>query len=162
MLEKATIILRELTADTGDSDFIVRVKIFNPVKRTLYAYGNPRRILYDNATNILTLCLHDQHVEADSIISRHLPEPNFVLLEGNVETEIKIYLPKIINRIRSAAERNGQGAISEQLQISEAKEIELEIAHQDTPFYYNPKIDNATQLKEWGRIIAKENFKLKR
>ncbi len=51
--------------------------------------------------------------------------------------------------MRSAAER-GTGPVFEELHISEAKEIEIEIAHQDTPFYYNPKMDNAEQLKAWG------------
>lgn len=161
MLEKEKIQLKAATADVEGESFIVSVKIFNPEQRTLYAYGSPRRILYDNATGKLTVCLHDQHIEEDSIISRHLPKPKFVSLEGDTETEVKISLPKVVKRIRSASERGGSGALIEQLRVFEAQKIELEIAHQDTPFYYNPKIDNAKQLKEWGHTIAKANFKLK-
>jgi hypothetical protein len=59
----------------------------------------------------------------------------------------------------SAAER-GTGPAFEELRISEAKEIEIEIAHQDTPFYYNPKIDNAKQLKDWGKMVASARFRI--
>lgn len=178
MLEKETIKLKDVSAqvetihrtkaqgsleedETTEDKFVVRVKVFNPETRTLYAYGTVRRYLYDQATQKLTLCLHDQHIEEDSPISPHLPRPKIVPLEGNTETEIKLSLPKIINRIKSAAERGGSGPLSEKLPISEAKEIKLEIAHQDTPFYYNPKVDNAKQLKEWGQQIAEANFNVK-
>lgn len=161
MLDKEKIELKSSTADVDEGRFVISIKIFNPEQRTLYAYASPRRILYDNATSKLRLYLHDQHIKEDSIISRHLQQPKFVPLEGRTETEVKISLPKVVQRIRSADERGGSGPLTEQLQIFKAKEIELEIAHQDTPFYYNPKIDNARQLKEWGRTIAKAHFKLK-
>lgn len=160
MLKNERIELKSITSEVEEKKFVIRIKIFNPEERTLHAYGSPRRILYDNATGKLTVCLHDQHIEEDSIISRHLPQPSFVPLEGKTETELKISLPRIIKRIRSAAERGGSGPVTENLRISEAKEFDVEIAHQDTPFYYNPKIDNARQLKEWGRTIAKAHFKL--
>jgi len=161
MLKKGKIELKASTADIEDKKFVISVKIFNPDKRTLYAYGSPRRILYDNTTGKLKVCLHDQHIEEDSIISRHLRQPKFVPLAGKTETEVKISLPKVVKRIRSAAERGGSGALTEHLRVSEAKEIELEIAHQDTPFYYKPKIDNAKQLKEWGSAISKAKFERK-
>jgi hypothetical protein len=162
MLEQESIELRAVTAKVEEGRFIVRVKVFNPKERTLYAYGEARRVLYDDATGILTVHLHDQHVEEDTIISRHLRQPRFVPLEGNTETEIALSLPKVIKRLRSAAERGESGPVSEQLHISEATRIELEIAHQDTPFYYNPKEDNARQLKQWGHTIAKGTFDLER
>lgn len=160
-MSKETINLRALTAEVEGEHLVVRVTIFNPEQRTLHAYREPRRILYDNATGKLTLYLHDQHVQEDSSISHHLREPRFVPLEGNTETEIKISLPKVMRRFRSVAETGGSGPITELLPVSEAKEVQLEIAHNDTPFYYNPRVNNAKQLKEWGRHIAKADFKLK-
>ena len=147
-------------AETREEDrYVVRIKVFNPESRTLYAYGEARRIRYDSASGKLILALHDGHLDEDSINAIHMRRPRFVSLEANTETEIKLALPKVINRIRSAAERAG-GPISEQLNISEAKEIEVEIAHQDTPFYYNPKVSMAKQLKEWGRAVTKAKFKI--
>jgi hypothetical protein len=161
MARKETVELRALTADVEQENLVVRLKVFNPAQRTIYAYGSARRILYDNASGRLDLYLHDQHVQEDSSIAHHLREPRFVPLEGNTETEIKISLPKVMRRFRSVAETGGSGPITELLPVSEAKEVRLEIAHNDTPFYYNPKVNNARQLKEWGRDIATADFKVK-
>lgn len=161
MLKKETIQLKSVTTSLEDEKFAVRVKVKNQENRTLYAYGSARRIFYDNATGKLTLYLHDHHLseEEEELISPHLRQPRFVPLEARTETEVKITLNPVLNRIRSAIER-GNGPLFEELRISEAKEIDIEIAYQDTPFYYNPKIANAKQLKEWGKIISKANFKV--
>ncbi len=161
MLKTHTIKLKAVTTSLEEGKFAVRVKVKNPEDRTLYAYGSVRRIFYDNDTGKLTLYLHDHNLseKEEKLISPHLREPRFVPLEAGTETEVKITLNPIMNRIRPAAER-GNGPLLEELRISEAKEIELEIAHQDTPFYYNPKIANAKQLKEWGKVISKANFKI--
>lgn len=160
MLEENAIqIVSGRTSIEGDQ-FVISISIKNPLQRTVYAYGKPRRIFYDNNTGKLTLFFHDHMDEKEEkIFSPHLKEPHFVQLEGKTTTEIKVKLNKVINRIRSGAER-GNGPLFEELRVSEAKEIHLEIAHQDTPFYYNPKIQNAKQLKEWGKMISKANFKI--
>lgn len=140
--------------------YVVRINVFNPENRTLYAYGDVRRIRYDNVTGKLILDLNDEHIDENSFEAVHLKRPRFVPLEANTETEIKLALPKVINRLRSAAERGGSGPISEKLQISEATELDVAIAHQDTPFYYNPKVSMARQLKEWGSAVTKADFKV--
>jgi|GEM_PF-1492546 len=176
MINKETIQLKNVSAQvenlkTADNDeerriakpeeaYVVRVKVLNPEDRTLYAYGRQRRILYDNATGKLTLCLHDQHIVEGHPIAEHLSVPPIIPLEGKTETEIKLSLPKTIDRILSAAERGGSPNFTEQLRISEAKEIQVEIAHQDTPFYYNPKVSMVKQLKEWGKAVATDRFKV--
>jgi hypothetical protein len=150
-------------ADVKTEDrYVVRIKVFNPENRTLYAYGDARRILYDKATGKLKLNLHDQDLDENSIIAMHVKRPHFVPLEANAETEIKLSLPKVINRILSSTARGGSGPISEQWNISEAKDIEVEIAHQDTPFYYDPKVPMARQLKDWGKAISKSTFRVDR
>lgn len=161
MLKKETIQLKTVTTSLEKDKFVVKVKMMNPENRTLYVYGSARRIFYDNATGKLTLYLHDHHLseEEEELISPHLRQPRFVPLEAGTETEVRITLNPILNRIRSAAER-GSGPLFEELRILEAKEIEFEIAYQDTPFYYNPNIDNSKQLKEWGKVISKGTFKI--
>jgi hypothetical protein len=65
-----------------------------------------------------------------------------------------------MKRFKSAAERGGVGPIIEELRVSEANEVDLEIAYNDTPFYARPEVDEATQLKDWGRTIARATFKI--
>ncbi len=62
-------------------------------------------------------------------------------------------IDKVLKRLKSHLETNGKAEI-EILNVYQAKKINVEIAHQDTPFYYNPKISNARQLKEWGKPIS--------
>jgi hypothetical protein len=161
MLKEQAIQLNEIKGQMEEGKFVIRVKINNPHDRTLYAYGSPRRTFYDNTTGKLTLLLHDQHLSAEEerIYSPHLRQPRFVPLEAKTETELVLKLEPVFNRLLSAAER-GTGPAFEELRISEAKEIDIEIAHQDTPFYYNPKIDNAKQLKDWGKAVAKAKFQI--
>lgn len=160
MLEREGIAIRGVTASTEEGKFVVRIKVHNPATRTLYAYASPRRILYDSATGMLTICLHDHHVEEGSVISRHLPQPRIVPLEGNAVSEVTLSIPPIIRRVRAATERGGAGGVVEELRVNEANEVRVEVAHQDTPFYYNPKEDNARQLKKWGKVVASGTFKI--
>lgn len=153
---------RSAKSDQQEEWFVVSVKVENPTDRTLYAYGSVRRVFYDNNTRKLTLYLHDQHLspEEEKIISQHLKQPRFVPLETDTKTDIKLTIPPVYIRTRTAAERGGSGPMTEELRVAEATEIEIEIASQDTPFYYNPKVDNARQFKEWGNIISKAKFKV--
>jgi hypothetical protein len=147
MLEKDTIQLNEVKTAIEEKKLVVRVKVKNPLDRTLYAYGSVRRILYDDSSGKLTLCLH-------------LPVPRIVQLEGKTAAEIKIKLAPTINRMRSAAERAGGKPLVETMNISEAKEIIIELAHEDTPFYFNPKISNSKQFKGWGKAVSRASFKV--
>jgi hypothetical protein len=158
--ENAIQIISTQTAIENDQ-LVITISIKNPLPRTVYAYGKPRRIFYDNNSGKLTLFFHD-HMNSDEekVYSPHLKEPHFVQLEGKTVTELKVKLDKKINRIRSGAER-GNGPLFEELRVSEAKEVHIEIVHQDTPFYYNPKLPNAKQLNEWGKNISKANFKIR-
>src|SRR5947208_9355436 len=112
MLKGKAIQLKGMETHVEEECLIIRVKVFNPESRTLYAYGNPRRILYDNATGRLTLYLHDQHLDENSLVSLHLRKPRFVALEGQTETDIKISIPKVMKRLKSAAERGGGGSLA--------------------------------------------------
>lgn len=161
MIKKNSIQLTEVTAKLEEGKYTIRIRIRNQEDRTLYAYGSPRRILYNKSSRKLTLYLHDHHLskEEEKLISPHLRQPSFIPLEAHTETEFKVRLNPILNRIRPASER-GNGPLFEEQHISEAQQIDIEIACHDTPFYYNPKIANADQLKKWGALISKANFKI--
>lgn len=154
--------IKSATSDKDEEWFVVSITVENPMDRTLYAYGSVRRLFYDNNTRKLTLYLHDQHLTADEekTVSPHLKQPRFVPLEADAKTDIKLTIPPVYNRVRTAAERGGSGPMVEVLRVAEATEIKIEIACQDTPFYYNPKMENARQFKEWGNVISKADFKV--
>lgn len=160
MLKKEALQINSVSAGLEKDKFVVKIKVNNPENRTLYAYGSPRRVFYDNASGKLTLELHDQNLpDEDHQVELHLKEPRVVPLEGKTESEIKVKLVPLMRRLRPSAER-GNGALFEELRVSEAQEIEVEIAHQDTPFYYNPKLNNVKQLKEWGRSVSKAKLRI--
>jgi hypothetical protein len=161
MLEKLVLKIEGIEANLIEDNFIVDVKLLNPIARTLYAYGSLRRILYENTTGKLTIYLHDGHLsDENDLESIHTVEPDFIPLEGNVITRLKIPLAPVVKRILSASERGKTGDAIEDLRVAEAREIQIEIAHQDTPFYHNPKMGRVKQYKEWGRMVSKASFKI--
>ncbi|HEY5799591.1 MAG TPA: hypothetical protein VIT92_05190 [Burkholderiaceae bacterium] len=160
MLDKQAITLQSLTARTAQERLILRVDIQNTQPRTLYAYATVRRYQYNLATRVLTLELHDRHLQ-DDLNAPHMPEPRFLPLEQNTVTVLELDLPAVIHRIRDAQERQGGGDLIEHWPIAQASEVRLEVAHQDTPYYYNPARGNAVQLKEWGAQIAAATFPIK-
>lgn len=160
MLEKETIQLKDVEAELEDGKMVVRVKVKNPLNRTIYTYGSVRQINYENATGKLTLYLHDHNQQSENSLNKfHLPQPRIVQLEGQTSAEIKLKIAPAIKRVRPAAER-GDGPVVEELRVAEAKEIQVEIAHQDTPFYYDPKKSNLRQFREWGKAVSKASFKV--
>jgi hypothetical protein len=150
-MKKKTVEVTGVKLDARGENIRLRVKLFNHAQRTAYAYGSPRRIYYDDSTGSLTLHLHDRHVQEHP---RPVAQPGFVPLAGNAESEIRIWLPKTMKRLRGAAEREGTGPLVEELRVSEATRVCVEIAYRDTPFYHNPHGDVARQLREWGSAIA--------
>jgi hypothetical protein len=154
MLDNPVISLQEISATIRDETLEFDVAVFNPEDRTLYAYATPRRILYDPAAHALTIALHDQHIEPDHPIAPHLPQPRIEPLEEHAVTHVRFTVPRVLRRVRSGTERGGQGPVVEDLPLFEATQVTLEMAHQDVPYYYNPRLDKAAQLKEWGTQIA--------
>jgi hypothetical protein len=163
VLEHKSIRLESAIAVVEGDEYVIMVRVTNMVPRTLYAYGSVRRASYDNDTRKLLLQLHDHGYtpEEEEVIASHMKQPRIVPLEGGTQTELKITLAPMMRRIRPANER-GTGPLFEELHISEATVLELEVAHQDTPFYYNPKQNNLHQLQEWGTAIATAMFDLGR
>jgi len=160
MLEEPTIEFRRVTGRLTDDQVHITVRIHNPASRTLYAYETPRRIRYDAATATIAVDLNDEHVDADHPIAPHLPQPRFLALEAGADTLLRISLPRVLSRIRSADERQGRGPLVEQYPLDQAERIALAIAVQDTPYYYNPREPMATQLRAWGAQIARTEARI--
>jgi len=156
MLKEPVIQVQSVTTGMVDGVFTIIIKIYNPDTRTLYAYASPRRFQYDQATKTLTISFHDQHIDEDSQLGKHLLEPKIITIEGKTEEEIRVKFPQGLKRLKSATETGGEAEV-EEIHPEEATSITVEIAHQDTPFYYNPKNNNAAQLKHWGNVIVRKN-----
>lgn len=159
--EHSKLTITSASSRSTENDYIIEIIISNNDTRTNYSYGGkPRKIWYDSASGILSLYFHDSHIELRSLISQHVKEPVFLELEGRKTTRLEIKLPKIINRIKSASEGSGSVEL-ENWHISQANTLIVEIAYNNTPFYYNPKEDNLSQLRSWGKTIVKSNLKLR-
>jgi hypothetical protein len=154
MLEQPVIEIQDVKGRVDGERIVLDVAVRNPQARTLYAYETVRRIQYDPATRELTVSLHDHHIDADHPIAPHLLQPRFAQLEGGTVTPVTITLPRVVRRIRSAAEREGGEPMVEVLPIEQATRITIEMAHQDTPYYYNPRLDKVEQLRTWGEPVA--------
>ena len=155
MLKEPVIDIRSVTATQEPDGYTMLIRVYNPTDRTLHAYASPRRIQFDAATKTLSIAFHDQHIAEDSLIGKHLKEPKILVIEGKTEGEIKIRFPQTIKRIRPASETGGEPGV-EEIHPETATTVSVEIAHQDTPFYYDPKTNNARQLKQWGNVIARK------
>jgi hypothetical protein len=160
MIDEPTIEFRRVTGRLTDDQVHITVRIHNPASRTLYAYETPRRLRYDAATATILVDLNDEHVDENHPISPHLPQPRFLALEAGTDTLLRITLPRVLNRVRSADERQGQGPLAEQLPLDQAQRISLAIAVQDTPYYYNPREPMAAQLRAWGAQIARTEARI--
>lgn len=155
MLEEPTIEFRRVTGRLTGDQVHITARIHNPASRTLYAYETPRRLRYDAATATIHVDLNDEHVDEEHPIAPHLPQPSFLALEAGADTLLRITLPRVLNRVRPAEERQGQGPLVEQLPLDQARRITLAIAVQDTPYYYNPRESKVRQLRSWGAQIAR-------
>ena len=158
-MEKPIIKIKSIIKSLDENFLTLKISIFNPENRTLYAYAVVRRVLYDSISKELTLCLNDSHIDEKSLLSMKLKEPKILELEANLTTTMTLKVHKILKRLKSHKEIDGIERI-EILNIYEASKINVEIAFNENPFYYNPKENNATQLKTWGKSICKFSQKI--
>lgn len=100
------------------------------------------------------MSLHDQHLTPDHPIAAHLPQPRFVALAGEAVTDESIAIPRVVKRILGAGERALDGPMVELQNVTQATSATVEIAHQDTPYYYNPREGKVEQLRRWGAHVA--------
>jgi hypothetical protein len=151
-MEKSCLNILSIDKHIDDDYLNLNVKIKNTLDRTVYSYAVVRRILYDTVKKELSLFLHDKHIMENTQLSKHLKEPKFLEYEAVSETTLKLKIHKVLKRLKSHTETGADRL--EILDVFNVEKINIEIAHQDTPFYFNPKEDNATQLKKWGKPIA--------
>jgi len=158
MAENSSIVLASISAEKADDGYTLKIKLVNTGKRTMHAYASARRIQYDSATKTLNIDLNDDHVDDGGILSRHLKEPKILVIEGNTEGQITLKLANTLNRIKAANETTTGDYEIEVINPSEAEHIKVTIAYSDVPFYYNPKLNNVTQLKAWATMHVSKVF----
>jgi hypothetical protein len=149
--------VKALQAQVEEDAIAVRVELTNESDRTVHAYRQSRRLLYDDATRTLRVGLTDRHADTSSGASTFVL-PEFTAVDPHGTTTIELRLPRVLTRIAGA---NEQGApIIERFRIDEADDVEVEVGWSDTPFYRDtrPKLAEdahpAAQLRRWERGLA--------
>ena len=149
--------VKELQAQVEDDAIAVRLELANDSDRTVHAYRQSRRLLYDDATRTLHIGLTDRHADTSSDASTFVL-PEFTAVDPHGSTTIELRLPRVLTRIAGA---NDQGApVIERFRIDEADDVEVEVSWSDTPFYRDPRPKLAedahpvAQLRTWERGMA--------
>jgi hypothetical protein len=148
--------LGSVEARVEDEAIVVRAELKNDSDRTIHAYRQARRVLYDPATQTLQVGLTDRAADStEEGGSFVLPELTTVDPHGS--TMIELRLPRVLTRIGGVS---AQGApVIERVPIHEAAEVVLEVGWSDTPFYEDPRAvpgeaHPAVQLRNWERGLA--------
>ncbi len=149
--------VKALQAHVEADAIAVRVELANESDRTVHAYRQSRRLLYDDATRTLRVGLTDRHADASSDASTFVL-PQFTAVDPHGTTAIELRLPRVLTRIAGA---NDQGApVIERFRIDEADDVEVEVGWSDTPFYRDPRpkpaaeAHPAAQLRTWELGLA--------
>jgi hypothetical protein len=122
-------------------ELVLRVR--NPGARALHYISDVRVLRYDPATQRLTVRLSDDGLEVLPGIMAKLPQ--FRAVDPQSEAEFSIELPEKIVKLSEAPAPPGELSLQEH-RIADAKEIDIDIAWADTPFYQDPRSHDDKQL----------------
>lgn len=150
--------VQDVQARVEEDAIVVRIEMANDSDRTLHAYSQSRRLLYDDATRALRVGLTDRDADTSSDASTFVL-PEFTSVDPHGSTTIELRLPRVLTRIAGA---NEQGApVIERFRIDDADEVAVEVGWSDTPFYRDPRAaaaagaaHPAAQLRSWERGLA--------
>jgi hypothetical protein len=152
--------LGSVNAQVEDEAIVVLIELTNDSDRTIHAYRQARRVLYDPATTTLQVGLTDRAADTTRDASAFVL-PEFTAVDPHGSTTIELRLPRILTRIGGVS---AEGApLIERVPIHEAKQVVLEVGWSDTPFYEDPralpaKAHPARQLSNWERGLATGRF----
>lgn len=120
---------------TGDGLEVV-VRLTNSGNRALHYIGAPRVVLYDPATQKLTVRLSDK---GRTLVPGGLALlPTFRVIDPHSNAEIRIRLPETIVKLSDTQSPAGDVAMVEH-RIVDAAEIEVDVAWAEVPFYQDPR-----------------------
>ena len=149
--------LGSTTASVDESSIVITVELVNDSDRTLHAYQDARRVVFDEAAGVLHVGLTDRAGDDNGNPSSFVM-PNFTSVDPHGATTITVRIPRVLTRIAGAS---GQGGVQlERVAIDQAAQVLVEVAWNDTPFYPDPRrleagdAHPAAALRRWERGTA--------
>jgi len=149
--------LGSVRGQVDDDAIVINIELTNSSDRTLHAYRDARRVLYDPATGILRVGLTDRGSDATGNASSFVL-PDLTSVDPHGSTTIEVRLPRVLTQIGGVT---AQGApVIERVPIDEATEVAVDVGWSDTPFYADARPSRpeaahpAAQLRAWERGLA--------
>jgi hypothetical protein len=128
--------------DRADDDLEFVVRLSNTATRALHYIADVRATKYDPATRTLTLSLSDEGREVIPGAISKLPV--FRRIDPGSEAEILLRVP---NRLIKLSRTAPPGELAfETHQLSEAREVVIEIAWADVPYYKDTRVKDDKRL----------------
>jgi hypothetical protein len=131
------------------NEFIdVTITVRNTTGQALHIIADARRILYDAATDTLTLRLEEQQPTARA--PQHLFPPRFSELAAGETAELVVSVPADLKRITGATP---DGVAVEQYDVRRTREVRVSVAHATEPFHFDKDDDPVAlrrRLATWG------------
>ena len=132
-----------------DTRLQVVVRLQNKAARALHYVADVRATRYDAATRTLTLSLSDEGREVILGLAGKLPR--FRHVDPGSEAEIHLSVPdKIVKLSRSVGSAESGELAFETQQLSDVREVVVEVAWADVPYYQDTR---ASALQD-GRLPA--------
>lgn len=132
------------SANRTEDSIEVVVRLSNTAARALHYIADVRRRWYDPETGTLTLSLSDEGREVIPGAIAKLPEFRYIDPESDAEIQLKVP-----NRLVKLSRKAPPGELAfEAHQLSDAKEVVVEVAWADVPYY------NDTRVKDNMRLPA--------
>ncbi|MEM8511441.1 hypothetical protein RCH14_000732 [Massilia sp. MP_M2] len=121
-----------------DARLQVVVRLQNKAARALHYVADVRATRYDPATRTLTLALSDEGREVIPGLAGRLPL--FRHVDPGSEAEIHLSVPdKIVKLSRSAGSVESGELAFETQQLSDVREVVVEVAWADVPYYHDTR-----------------------
>lgn len=121
-----------------DTRLQVVVRLQNKAARALHYVAEVRATRYDPTTRILTLALSDEGREVIPGLAGKLPV--FRHVDPGSQAEIHLSVPdKIVKLSRSAGSAGSDELAFETQQLSDVREVVVEVAWADVPYYQDTR-----------------------
>ena len=153
--------VRDVSIEPKDERLKVAIKVTNAADRTVHAYATVRRIVYDEATHQLELDLSDEETRATPTAGTFV-FPRFKAIDPNRDGEIRLDLPRVLNRM--AAGENQVSPTIESVPLDDVRQVDVRLAWSDTPFYDDVRDESKPvvhQLVDWKKGIARAKIEVK-
>jgi hypothetical protein len=114
----------------------LHIHLENQTDRTMHACATMRGMRYDSNSRTMEVQLSDRGLHEPTYGGSFIL-PRFTSVDPKGRTTIELALPRTIARL--APGRNQIAPTIQELPAFEAEQVDIEVAHSDTPFYRDPR-----------------------